>query len=66
MSTESNLCCNCCDELLTGVEQLNIDKRRALIALQNASMAMASLDHDAAKKYIRAARAVLTSRNEQA
>lgn len=54
-------CCSCCGDLLTGVEQLNIDKRRALAALQNASMALASLDQDAAKRYIREARKNLTN-----
>lgn len=54
-------CCSCCGDLLTGVEQLNIDKRRALMALQNASMAMESLDQELAKRYIREARKQLTN-----
>lgn len=61
MNNQEQQCCSCCGESLTAVEQLNVDKRRALTALQNASMAMASLDHESAKRHIRSARKHLTN-----
>ena len=56
----SNECCDCCGEALTGVEQLNADKRRALASIRNANLAFEALDYEAAKRHIKEAQRQLT------
>lgn len=61
MNDKDDLCCSCCDERMTAVEDANSRLRRARHSNQDALLAMEAGDYEAVSRHLRKQRRVLLS-----